>query len=96
MRRECGLLPHPEPAAADVIDRALLASASMDYVAPVTLDDAYRALAADDADCLAGGQSLVAMMNLGLVAPARLVSLRRIDALRGIARQPTAACASAR
>jgi len=59
----------------------------MDYVAPATLDDAYRALAAEDARCLAGGQSLVAMMNLGLVAPARLVSLRKITALRGITTQ---------
>ena len=56
----------------------------MDYVAPATLDEAYRALASEDARCLAGGQSLVAMMNLGLVSPARLVSLRRIEALRGI------------
>ena len=60
----------------------------MDYVAPTTLDEAYRALDADDALCLAGGQSLVAMMNLGLIAPSRLVSLRRIAALRGIAAQP--------
>jgi len=56
----------------------------MDYLAPATLEDAYRALEAEDARCLAGGQSLVAMMNLGLVSPARLVSLRRIEALRGI------------
>ena len=55
-----------------------------DYVAPTTLDEAFRALEADDARCLAGGQSLVAMMNLGVVSPARLVSLRRIGALRGI------------
>lgn len=56
----------------------------MDYLAPATLDEAYRALEGEDARCLAGGQSLVAMMNLGLVSPARLVSLRRIEALRGI------------
>lgn len=60
----------------------------MEYVAPRTLDEAYRALGADESRCLAGGQSLVAMMNLGLVAPSRLVSLRRIDALRGVAVQP--------
>jgi len=59
----------------------------MDYVAPTTLDEAYRALVVDDARCLAGGQSLVAMMNLGLAAPARLVSLRKIAALRGITAQ---------
>ena len=57
----------------------------MDYVAPATLEEAYRALEMDEARCLAGGQSLVAMMNLGLVSPARLVSLRRIEALRGMA-----------
>ena len=60
----------------------------MEYLAPTTLDEAYRALDAEESRCLAGGQSLVAMMNLGLVSPARLVSLRRIQALRGIASQP--------
>src|SRR6478672_2201292 len=57
----------------------------MDYVAPQTVEEAWRALEAEDARCLAGGQSLVAMMNLGLVAPSRLVSLRRIASLRGVA-----------
>jgi carbon-monoxide dehydrogenase medium subunit len=57
----------------------------MDYVAPLTLEEAWRALETEDARCLAGGQSLVAMMNLGLVAPSRIVSLRRIASLRGIA-----------
>ena len=57
----------------------------MEYVVPDTLADACRALGAQGAQCLAGGQSLVAMMNVGLAAPERLVSLRRIAALRGIA-----------
>lgn len=56
----------------------------MKYVAPRTLADAYDALAGDDAVCLAGGQSLVAAMNLGLAAPAALVSLRDVAELRGI------------
>jgi aerobic carbon-monoxide dehydrogenase medium subunit len=60
---------------------------TVEFISPSTLEDAYRALASEDALCLAGGQSLVAMMNLGLVSPGRLVSLRRIDSLRGIARQ---------
>src|ERR1700679_1580089 len=60
----------------------------MDYSAPTTLGGAYRALEVEDARCLAGGQSLVAMMNLGLVAPARLVSLRRIPELQGVVRKP--------
>jgi carbon-monoxide dehydrogenase medium subunit len=59
----------------------------VEYVAPASLDEAYRALEADDARCLAGGQSLVAMMNLGLVSPARLVSLRRIASLHGLEAQ---------
>ena len=57
----------------------------MNYVAPATLDEAYRALQGDEAVCLAGGQSLVAAMNLGLASPGLLVSLRNVDALRGIA-----------
>ncbi len=59
----------------------------MDYVAPHTLEEAWRALEGEDARCLAGGQSLVAMMNLGLIAPSRLVSLRRIASLRAIAKE---------
>jgi carbon-monoxide dehydrogenase medium subunit len=68
-------------------ERTLSGEIAMDYVAPTTLEEAYRALATDDARCLAGGQSLVAMMNLGLVAPSCLVSLRRIPQLRGIAKE---------
>ena len=60
----------------------------MDYVAATTLDEAFCALKTEDARCLAGGQSLLAMMNLGLVAPAQLVSLRKIESLRGIQKQP--------
>jgi carbon-monoxide dehydrogenase medium subunit len=60
----------------------------MEFLSPTTLDEAYRALAVDEARCLAGGQSLVAMMNLGLVSPSRLVSLRRIGSLRGITPRP--------
>jgi CO/xanthine dehydrogenase FAD-binding subunit len=60
----------------------------MDYVALSALEDAWRGLDAEDALCLAGGQSLVAMMNVGLIPPGRLVSLRRIPALRGIEVEP--------
>jgi len=60
----------------------------MEFVSPTTLHEAFDALMLDEARCLAGGQSLVAMMNLGLLTPKRLVSLRRIDDLRGIVRQP--------
>ena len=71
----------------------------VDYVAPATLDEAYqRARGATTRICLAGGQSLVAMMNLGLATPGRLVSLRRHR--RSCAASTTdagrRACASAR
>jgi aerobic carbon-monoxide dehydrogenase medium subunit len=59
----------------------------MKYLEPETLDEAIAALAsADDARCLAGGATLVAMMNAELVDPTVLVGLRRIPALRGISR----------
>jgi carbon-monoxide dehydrogenase medium subunit len=56
----------------------------LDYFAPETLADACRALDSEGAQCLAGGQSLVAMMNVGLATPERIVSLRRVPELRGI------------
>ncbi|MGD9923560.1 MAG: xanthine dehydrogenase family protein subunit M [Pseudorhodoplanes sp.] len=59
----------------------------MKFISPTTLEEAYRALSDDETRCLAGGQSLVAMMNLGLVAPSRLVSLRKINSLLGIDQQ---------
>ncbi len=60
--------------------------ALFDYAAPSTVEDALAALAGDeDARPLAGGQSLIPAMNFRLAAPSKLVDLRRIDALRGIA-----------
>jgi carbon-monoxide dehydrogenase medium subunit len=56
----------------------------MNYIAARSLAEACAALREDGAVCLAGGQSLVAAMNLGLAEPATLVSLRDIAALRGI------------
>jgi aerobic carbon-monoxide dehydrogenase medium subunit len=57
----------------------------MKYLEPETVDEAIAALAsAEDARCLAGGATLVAMLNAELLDPAVLVGLRKIDALRGI------------
>ena len=50
------------------------------YEAPRTLDDALATLG-EDARVLAGGQSLVPMMNFRIARPERLVDLNRIDAL---------------
>lgn len=55
------------------------------YHDPATIEDAVRLLTnIPDAVCLAGGQTLVAGMNTGLIRPAALISLRRIPSLHGI------------
>ena len=51
---------------------------AFEYVAPATLDEAVVALADDDAMILAGGQSLVPMLNFRLLAPTRLVDITGI------------------
>ena len=60
----------------------------MEFVRPDSIEAAVAALQADGAACLAGGATLVAMMNADLVAPDRLVSLRDVAALRDAVRQP--------
>jgi carbon-monoxide dehydrogenase medium subunit len=55
---------------------------------PKTIEEALALLASDEgARPLAGGASLVAMMNAALIAPSLLVSLRDIAALRGITQE---------
>ena len=61
--------------------------AAFDYLAPDSLEEALAILAehGDDAKILAGGQSLVPMMNFRLAQPALLVDcnrLRELDFLR--------------
>jgi carbon-monoxide dehydrogenase medium subunit len=53
------------------------------YHAPSSVDDALDVLGdlADDAKVLAGGQSLIPLLNMRLVAPANLVDINRIAAL---------------
>ena len=59
--------------------------ALFDYVAPETVADAVAALAADEtARPLAGGQSLIPIMNFRLSTPGTLVDLRKVASLRGI------------
>jgi aerobic carbon-monoxide dehydrogenase medium subunit len=57
------------------------------YLAPRTVDDALAALSADgeDAKLLAGGQSLVPLMNFRFAAPRVLVDINRIADLDRIA-----------
>ena len=60
--------------------------APFDYERPRSLDDALQLLAerGEDAIPLAGGQSLVPMMNLRLTRPAILVDLNEVPGLDGI------------
>ncbi|HEY3118731.1 MAG TPA: xanthine dehydrogenase family protein subunit M [Chloroflexota bacterium] len=61
--------------------------AAFDYYAPNTVDEALELLAqlGEDAKPLAGGQSLVPMMNFRLARPASLIDLNRIAELDHLA-----------
>ena len=60
--------------------------AKFDYFAPTTLDETLELLAQHglDAKVLAGGQSLMPMMNLRLVRPAVVIDINRVDGLSAI------------
>lgn len=60
---------------------------SFDYLRPATIDEALRMLAEhgpEDGKILAGGQSLIPMMNFRVAAPAVLIDINRIGALAGV------------
>jgi CO/xanthine dehydrogenase FAD-binding subunit len=61
---------------------------AFDLVRPVEVGEALAELSVDpeESKLLAGGQSLVPLLNFRLARPARLIDLARIDSLRGIAR----------
>ncbi len=63
--------------------------APLDYEAPTQIGEAVALLADPDRDVivLAGGQSLLPMLNLRLARPDLLVDLRRIEGLDGIGLQ---------
>lgn len=56
---------------------------------PTTVAQAVDDLSVEDALVLAGGQSIVLLMNAGLSQPARLVSLAEVGELRGVHRDGT-------
>ena len=60
--------------------------APFEYHAPASVDEALALLTryGGDAKLLAGGQSLVPLLNFRLVRPAALVDLNRVPALAGI------------
>jgi carbon-monoxide dehydrogenase medium subunit len=56
-----------------------------DYREPTTVDEAIGLLAStEDARCIAGGLTFVAMMNFGMLRPAAVIGLRRIGELHTI------------
>jgi 2-furoyl-CoA dehydrogenase FAD binding subunit len=59
---------------------------AFDYARPETVDEAVALLAerGDEARVLAGGQSLMAMMNLRLADPSMLIDIARIKEIDGI------------
>jgi len=57
---------------------------AFDFVRPSTIDEAVEALAAEEAQALGGGQTLIPTLKQRLAAPAVLVSLSGIDALKGV------------
>ncbi len=61
------------------------------YVKPASLDAALALLAehGDDAQILAGGQSLMPLLNLRMARPAVLIDINGLDALSGITRDGT-------
>jgi aerobic carbon-monoxide dehydrogenase medium subunit len=59
--------------------------AAVDYVRAESLGEAIAALAADpEARVIAGGQSLVAMMNLRVATPSKVVDISRLPELTGV------------
>ena len=61
--------------------------AAFEYFAPATVDEALALLHehGDEAKILAGGQSLMPLMNLRLARPKVIVDINRISGLDGIA-----------
>ena len=57
---------------------------AFDYQTPATVDAAARAAAREDSKYIAGGQTLLQAMKLGLIAPSALIDLGDIAELKGI------------
>src|ERR1700726_2735106 len=62
--------------------------APFDYVAPVTIDEACSTLeaAGGGATVLAGGQTLIPLLNLRMSQPFIIVDINKIEALKGVTR----------
>lgn len=61
---------------------------AFEFERPDTLDAAIEALKEEDAQVLAGGQTLIPTLKARLAMPSRLVSLAGIEALKGVVYRP--------
>jgi carbon-monoxide dehydrogenase medium subunit len=57
---------------------------AFDYVKPSSLSDAIEALKAEDAQAIAGGQTLIPTLKQRLAAPSVLVDLSGISEMKGV------------
>ena len=58
---------------------------AFEFVRPATIEEALKALAAEEAQALGGGQTLIPTMKQRLASPGTLVSLTGIAAIKGVA-----------
>jgi CO/xanthine dehydrogenase FAD-binding subunit len=81
---EQGCLPHTETEVREFLSCAMK-PALFDMIRPDTVEEVLDALARnEDVNLLAGGQSLVPLMNLRMATPALLIDLNRVQSLSGI------------
>ena len=57
---------------------------NFEFKQPKTISEAMIALKSDEAEALAGGQTLIPTMKQRLASPATLVSLSKISEMKGI------------
>ena len=87
LRRDRLISNSPEPGATHpILRKVTMKPAPFDYIAPTTLDEVIRALKAGDGEAkiLAGGQSLMPMLNMRLARPTQLIDLAKISGLDSI------------
>ena len=63
-----------------------------EFVTPKSLAEAVEALAEEDAQALGGGQTLIPTLKQRLAMPSRLVSLARLDEIKGVRREGGQLC----
>jgi aerobic carbon-monoxide dehydrogenase medium subunit len=70
-------------------------AARFDYLRPRTLAEACAALGQDGAVAIAGGQSLLPMLNLRVALPDLVVDISRLDELKAVSETPAGAAIGA-